>query len=86
MLTLATDVSCVNGALTNALHSIHSTKKIMSHSCGQGLIKRGLFKPSFFGVLMVGQHLQAKPVDANLVGNLARFSRTREQGASKIKP
>ena len=75
----------MNGALTNAVLSIHSTKKIVSHSCGQGLIKRGLFKPSFFGGLVFVQHLRAKPADANLGGNLARFSRTREQGASKIK-
>ena len=46
----------------------------------------GLFEPLFFYWRVFLQHRQAKPVDANLGGNLARFSRTLEQGASKIKP
>lgn len=38
-LTLATDVSCVSGVLTNAVQFIHSTKKIVRHSYGLVLIK-----------------------------------------------
>lgn len=38
-LTLATDVSCVNGAAMNAVQSIHSTKQILSLLYGQVLIK-----------------------------------------------
>ena len=79
-------VSCASGALTNAVQSYHSTKKIVRHLYGRGLIKRGLLEPSFFWWRVFLLHLRAKPADATKRGNLARFSRTREQGASKIKP
>ena len=46
----------------------------------------GLLEPSFFWWWVFLQHLRAKPADATKRGNLAIFSRTREQGASKIKP
>ena len=85
-LILATDVSCVSGAAINAVQSYHSIKKIVNHLYGQRLIKLGLLEPSFFWWLVFVQHLRAKPADATKRGNLARFSRTREQGASKIKP
>ena len=44
-----------------------------------------LLEPSFFVGLAFLQHRRAKPADAKREGNLVRFSRTREQGASKIK-
>ena len=50
------------------------------------IIKLGLLEPLFFWWWVFLQHLRAKPADATKRGNLARFSRTREQGASKIKP
>ena len=80
------DVSCESGALTNAVQSYHSTKKIVRHSFGLDLQKLGLFEPYFFGGWVFLQHRRAKPADATKRGNLAKFSGTREQGESKLKP
>ena len=41
--------------------------------------KRGLFEPLFFWWWVFLQHLRAKLADATKRGNLARFSKTREQ-------